>query len=271
MQADLTKRFSHGYTLQSNFTWSKALGEEEGASQEMNDNYRNGRNRALDKRLLSFDRKFVFRANGTLELPFGPGKALLGGSSGFLARLVESWQLGSIFNVFSGQPITFGSNVSSFNAETDGTPNQLGPMPKSGKITRVSDGVVYFQGILQPVADPAIAGMEASLRGRSTLQAIADSSGRIIMANPLPGQVGTMGYRTLLGPSSFGFDVNLVKRVRIGEGKDFEFRVDAIDVLNTPHFEAPTNDNLGINSLNFGRITSATGNRIVVLNARINF
>jgi len=268
MQADLTKRFSHGYTLQSNFTWSKALGEEEGAGQEMNDNYRNGRDRALDKRLLSFDRKFVFRTNGTLELPFGPGKALLGGSSGFLARVVESWQLGTIFNVFSGQPINFTSSVSSFNAETDGTPNQFGEIPRFGAITRVSDGVVYYQGVLQQVEDPSVAGMEASLRARSTLRAIADSSGRIIMANPLPGQIGSMGYRTAWGPGSYGFDINLVKRVRIGEGKDFEFRVDAIDVLNTPHFGNPETS---ISDNNFGRITSATGNRLVVLNARINF
>jgi len=101
-----------------------------------------------------------------------------------------------------------------------------------------------------------------------TLFAIADSSGNIILANPAPGQVGSLGYRALQGPGSFTLDVDLVKRVRIGEGKEFEFRVDAIDVLNTPRFGNPTT---AINDTNFGRITSASGNRIVVLNARINF
>jgi hypothetical protein len=272
MQFDVTKRFAQGWTLQSNVTWSKALGEEEGAGQEMNDNYRNGRNRAIDKRLLSFHRDFVFRNSGTWELPFGPGQLLLRSSGGILARIVEQWQLGGIFNMFSGQPVSFGSNVSSFNAETDGTPNQLGDLPRTGVVTRVADGVVFFPSLSQ-VADPLVAGITNAqgLQARSTLRAIVDSSGRLVMANPAPGQVGTMGYRTVNGPGSFGLDVNLVKRVRIGEGKNFEFRVDAIDVLNTPHFEAPTTDNLGINTNTFGRITSATGNRLVVLNARISF
>jgi hypothetical protein len=236
----------------------------------MNDNYRSGRDRALDKRLLSFHRDYVIRNSGTFELPFGPGKLLFPGSSGVLARFIEHWQLGAIFNVFAGEPMSFTSNVSSFNAETDGTPNQWGEIPKTGSVTRVSDGVVYYQGVLRQVSDPAVAGITTAqgLQGRSTLLAIADASGRIIMSNPLPGQIGSMGYRTVNGPGTFGFDVNLVKRVRIGEGKDFEFRVDAIDVLNTPHFGNPTT---AINDTGFGRITSATGNRLVVLNARINF
>jgi len=66
--------------------------------------------------------------------------------------------------------------------------------------------------------------------------------------------------------------VNLVKRVRIDETKEFELRVDAINVLNTPFWDNPITD---INSLNFGRITgNATnnaGNRAFILNARVNF
>ena len=63
--------------------------------------------------------------------------------------------------------------------------------------------------------------------------------------------------------------MNLVKRVRLGERKEFEFRVDAIDVLNRPNFANPDTD---INSPSFGRITATNGgNRIIVLNARINF
>jgi hypothetical protein len=184
---------------------------------------------------------------------------------------VERWQIGGIFNMFVGEPITFGSNSSTFNNETDGTSNQLGDIPKTGTITRVSDGVVFYPGLRQ-VRDPGTDAITTAqgLQARSTLFAIADSSGRIIMSNPAPGQIGTMGYRTIFGPGSFTFDANLVKRVRIGEGKEFEFRIDAIDVLNTPRFGNPE---VGINSTTtpFGRITSADGNRILVLNARINF
>ena len=47
-----------------------------------------------------------------------------------------------------------------------------------------------------------------------------------------------------------------------------EVRVDAINVLNHSNWGNP---NLDINSTNFGRITSKTGNRTFTINARLNF
>jgi hypothetical protein len=44
------------------------------------------------------------RMNGTIELPIGPNKFLLGNSSGILARLLERWQTSFIANVTSGSP-----------------------------------------------------------------------------------------------------------------------------------------------------------------------
>jgi len=277
MQIDATKRFSAGWTLQSNFTWSKALGEEEGAGQEMNDNYRNGRDRALDKRLLSFNRTYALRNSGTFELPFGPGKLIGAGSHGFLARLIERWQIGAIYNLYAGQPLSFslGNNVRTFNNETDMTPNQFGPIPGKGQATKTADGVVFFTGLNQ-TADPSInlITTDQGLRGRSAMFAITDSSGRILLANPVAGETGSLGYRVVQGPATFAFDMDLVKRVRIGERKEFEFRIDAINVLNKPTWGSP---NTNINDTNFGRITSTTNvdssnaSRIIVLNARISF
>jgi hypothetical protein len=52
-----------------------------------------------------------------------------------------------------------------------------------------------------------------------------------------------------------GFDLDLIKRVRIAEIREFEFRLDAVNVLNHPIFGNP---DLNINSNNFGRITTAS-------------
>ncbi len=101
--------------------------------------------------------------------------------------------------------------------------------------------------------------------------AIVDESGKLLLVNPTPGRLGSLSQFYLYGPGSFRLDVSLVKRVRIRETIKFEFRADAIDALNTPQWNNPTNANLDINSTNFGRITGAGGNRIVVLGARINF
>ena len=87
--------------------------------------------------------------------------------------------------------------------------------------------------------------------------------------NPAPGQLGTLGNTWIQGPRSIRFDLNLDKRISIDESKDLEFRVDIIDVLNHPNFDNPVS--LDINNVNFGRIQSATGNRSIVIGARVNF
>jgi len=66
-----------------------------------------------------------------------------------------------------------------------------------------------------------------------------------------------------------GLDADIIKRVRIAESKEFELRVDAINVLNHPNWGNPTTN---INSNNFGRISlPTTGNRQFTFNVRLNF
>ena len=274
MQTELNKRFSSGWTLQSNYTWSRTIGEHAGNTPALIDTlgYRNGRNRHLDKRLLPFHRTHVFKTNGSFELPFGPNKRFLNGSSGLLSRLTERWQFGAILNLFSGQPMTLTTLTTSFNNyPNNGTASLVGTLPKSsGTVTYDDVGVRYFEG-LRLVPDPSVAALttQQNLRGFSSMQAIADSNGRIIAVNATPGTLGSMDPSYLEGPGQVRFDVNLVKRVRIGERKEFEFRADAINLLNRTNFATPNTD---INNTNFGRITETIGgNRIIVLNARINF
>jgi hypothetical protein len=273
-QVELNKRYSNGWALQSNYTWSKALGEEEGAGQEMNDNYRNGRNRRLDKRLLSFHRPHVWRTSAVWEMPFGPGRKFLATSNKIISRLVERWQFGAIYNVFTGAPFNLSAETSSFNQFTDNTPLLVGNLPKDfGKVTRVENGVVYLDGLKQ-VKDPSVANITTSqgLQGRSTLMGITDANGNLILANPVPGQLGSLVQFYLQGPGSYRLDLNLVKRIQIREKANFEMRIDAINAFNSPEFDLPIVDNRNINSTNFGRITGTDNDpRIIVISLRINF
>jgi len=270
LQLNGNKRFSSGWTLLSNYTWSRALGEEEGDSQDLQNSYRNSRNRHIDKRLLGFHRTHIFRNSGIWELPFGTGHRFLPGARGIVGRLVEGWQLGGILNLFSGSPIGLSTQVSSFNQFVDNTPALLGEFPKdTGQVKRTANGVVYFDGYTQ-VPDPAISRLTGQqlLNQRSTLRAIADSSGNIVAVNPAPGTRGSLSQTFLEGPGSMRLDVNLIKRIRLQENKELQFRADAINLLNSPQFGNPITD---INSTSFGRITGAGGSRIVVLSARLSF
>src|SRR5262249_6515017 len=149
--------------------------------------------RRQDKRILSFDRKFAFRNSGTVELPFGPGKLLFNQSSGILARVFERWQISPIVSFTSGAPFTFSSDASSVNNLTDYTPTVLGRVPTTGTVTRVSDGVIFFPGLKQ-IPDPGIRSITTSqqLDTRSTMQAITDASGNLLMVNPSPGELGNL-------------------------------------------------------------------------------
>ena len=83
--------------------------------------------------------------------------------------------------------------------------------------------------------------------------------------------VNTLGLKWIEGPARFNFDANLIKRVKITETKEFEFRVDAVSILNHPIFDPPTAQNMSIDSTSFGRITSASGIRRFTMGARLNF
>jgi len=73
------------------------------------------------------------------------------------------------------------------------TANQVGKIP-DGSVQRVATGVVYFTGLTQ-IVDPAVANLpNATLRQVSGLKAIADSNGNPLLVNPLPGQMGTLGW-----------------------------------------------------------------------------
>jgi hypothetical protein len=138
------------------------------------------------------------------------------------------------------------------------------------KITSTPGRITYFDGFTR-VPDPGRANVTTvdNLRTASGQFAIQDAQGRLVMVNPAPGKIGTMGQNWIEGPGQYRLDANLIKRVRLTETKEFEVRLDAINVLNHPNFGNP---NMDINSPNFGQIAlPTTGNRTFTFNARLNF
>ncbi len=279
MTLQVTKRMSHGFTHYFAYNWSRSLGE---STSDLSMEYLDPRNRRLNKTLLDFHRTHDFRSNGTVELPFGPGRKFLNAAPGFLSRIVERWQFGAIFGWSSGAPIT----LTAANAEltwtlapqtinltrTPNTPNIVGTFPKSsGKLTYAANGAYYFDGLRQAV-DPSVNDLTTlqTLRSASSSRALADANGNIILANPAPGAVGTLGRAWIEGPTRANFDVNLVKRIRLGEQKEFEIRMDALNVMNNPRWNLSSPD---INNVDFGRLTASGdgANRRFTFTARLNF
>jgi hypothetical protein len=260
LQLQFTRRLTSGFTSTSAWTWSRSLSA--GATIDP-------QRRAIESTLQAADRAHQITSNGTFELPFGTGHSLLGNAPGWVQQIVNKWQLGGIMNLNTGSPLSITAPISTISTAS-AKPNVVGEIPKDmGKITKVSNGVVYFDGFTQ-IADPTFT--PTTLNGMNVAynnKAIVAPNGQVILVNPQPGELGTLGYTTLRGPGSLRLDMNMVKRFTIHENKEFEFRVDAINILNHPNFGNP---NANINGNNtFGRITTATGARSFVFNTRINF
>jgi hypothetical protein len=249
-------------------------------------------NRQLTKTLQAVDHKSQISSNGAYELPFGTDHFLMGGSPGWVQNIVSKWQLGGIMNFNSGAPLS----ITSLNGLTGITtitntaarPNVVGAIPSNlGQITKTSKGVFYFNGYSQ-IPDPGFAQVSPTCAATTTAcnglsaaytnKAITDPNGNIILVNPQPGQVGTLAQSTVRGPSRFDLDMNMVKRFKITESKQFEFRIDVVNILNHPNFAGPST---AMNTAGtFGQITSLAsglntggngGQRSLLINTRLNF
>jgi Carboxypeptidase regulatory-like domain len=290
LNLQVTRRLTSGFTNTTTYIWSKAMGYP-AATDAPDPN-----NRADMNSLQAVDRKHQLSSNGSYELPFGTGRQLLGSAPSWLQNIVGKWQIGSIMNWVSGAPLvltTGGTSTTGINTITNqsGKPVVVGAIPKDiGKVTKVANGVTYFAGFSQ-ITDPTFAQIsplcaastsncDGLLNGYSN-KALTDAKGNLILINPQPGNAGSLGRDVFRGPSRFDLDMNLVKRFRITETKEFEFRMDVVNVLNHPNFSAPSATNLSINQAgNFGAITSLAsgtniggngGLRSFVFNTRINF
>jgi hypothetical protein len=268
MQAQFTMRPKMGMSYQGTFTWGRSMGSPpNGGYQDPTDRHEYG--------VLFGHRLYEFKSNGILEFPVGPGKLLLGNSSGWLARLVESWQLSGIFNMVSGRPNTIGASNGLYAGT--GTPvitpegvAVFGEWPAKFGSVHWNEGAVtgsYFDpDTFVRVPDPQCARVtalqnldgfsSASPSARCNLQALARvlpsgqtaagmttlQDGRnavIVLRNPLPAERGNLALNTMEGPGLWLFDAALSKTIKISESKSLQFRIDARNVLNHPTPDDP--------------------------------
>ena len=96
----MEKRFSQGFTLQGDYTWSKFM---EATSRQ------NGIQDPLEHQISGSDRPQQFTANGIYEFPFGKGKRFLGAAPGWGDKIVGGWQVQAIYMAQTGSPMAFGN------------------------------------------------------------------------------------------------------------------------------------------------------------------
>jgi hypothetical protein len=183
------------------------------------------------------------------------------------------------YNIFSGAPASIEAMPMLYNSSLNNpgaTPDVVGPWNLTGGQihwgenlgTQNQVGGTYFGkvGTYRVVTDPQCApggildrtdAMGFNIRTGITcpLNAIADSSGKIVLQNPLPGKRGTLGQRSITGPGDWTLDGSLSKSFKITESKQLQIRFDAINVLNHPRLTGNTaTPEYSINDADFGTV-----------------
>ncbi|HEX4996597.1 MAG TPA: hypothetical protein VFY29_00120, partial [Terriglobia bacterium] len=128
-QAQYTLRLPSGVSLQATYLTSKtlalprdfyrtntfnanALGGQSFGSVTGFSDPKNEETRKQDYGESSDSLKHAVRLNGVFPLPFGPGQPLLSTAPGWVTKILGGWQMGVIYNLQSGQPLSI------FGAET---------------------------------------------------------------------------------------------------------------------------------------------------------
>jgi len=301
LQVQSSIRPIQGFSGQVTYSWSKNLG--------VTGTFTDPTNRAQDYTTINNNPGHSLRMNGTIELPIGPNKLLMGNSSGWLARAIEQWQLGLIYNLTSGSPMSITATSMLY---ANGVPDAVYPVDfNSLKGVRwgTQNGAFlegrYFDNndLFVKVDDPQC-GLVTSNQGlnnvvggvqtRCTLDSLAmavpagtagaidrvfaDGQTRpsvIVLQHPQPGKRGTFGQNTLIGLGSYRFDATLGKTFRMSESKSLQVRFDAQNVLNHPQPNNPGGGAVPAVSITgndyFGRIQQKGGGRSLQGQLRFNF
>jgi hypothetical protein len=272
VQGHLSQRFSHGFSGQFAYTFSKTLGD--------GGVYRAENDLALSKSLLLSDRTHVIQQNFTYLLPFGKGGNYLTHAPTWADEIIGGWQIASGMTWQSGAPLTFtGLNTLSQYTQigfTSGTATAqlVNPLPTNYEQVVKGNGYVTYYPTLSVQSAPTPnfgTGSDATaLAGKFTNFQVVGPNGQVILANAQPGFTGNtaLNLPQARGPGLLSFNGAGSKIFRIKEKYSVTVRADVLNLLNKPQWGNP---NTNINSTSFGRITTATGSRTVVLNGRLDF
>jgi hypothetical protein len=99
-QVQFERRFSKGFTVQGNYTFSKFMEAT---------NYLNGADSMPIESISDFDVPHRFVASGIWELPIGAGKSFLGNANSVVNGIFGGWQISAIYTAQAGTPIDFAS------------------------------------------------------------------------------------------------------------------------------------------------------------------
>ncbi len=233
LQISLKKRFSKGFTLLTDYTFSKAI--ENPGSNYGDTGHQNARDLDADRGLAGVDVRNRWVSSLLYELPFGHNKPLISDAHGVLNSIVGGWQLGAVSTVQSGLPFTISGGA--------GRPNRVcnGETPPGGHtVTEWFDTSCF--PLPAAVPDPVHGGVYIPF--------------------------GNAGANILTGPGIVDLDLSAFKSFVMSETKRLEFRSEWFNSLNHPNFLNPS---ASVGTGTFGEILNAGPSRQIQMALKFIF
>lgn len=246
------RRFQGGLEFQGSYTLSKSLDDKSydptftritgGGGQTAQSTPLDAANRRLTYGRSDFDRTHVWQANWVYQLPFGPGRRF-GTSGGALERLIGGWEVGGIFLYETGRPFTVVSGTNSFSNVGQSRANFSGDDYSIGKVKD----------------DPA-----------TGLPYLFTPEQRALFSIPSAGDYGNQPRNAFRLPSYWNLDASLIKKTRIREEMNLEFRAEISNLTNSVSWGFPAS--AATSRATLGRITgTASSARVIQLGMKFNF
>ncbi|BDC50296.1 hypothetical protein F183_A26120 [Bryobacterales bacterium F-183] len=252
-QAELNRRFSKGLSFTTAYTLAKNLADNAGpapsgfAGETGGGRVTNSLDRRADRGDVYATRRHRFVSTMVYELPFGKGRAFMGGANRAVDAIFGGWQVSSILTLQSGPyltPVFSGGDPSGTNAPSRGAqrPDRLG----NGSVAN-------------PTRDQWLDRSAFLCPGRAIGSATPFNCaiGTTPGTTPAPiGRFGNSGVGIVTGPGTFGLNAALSKTFRITEVVRMRAEGSFTNVPNWTNLGDPQMD---ITNNNFGRITGSRG------------
>ena len=159
----------------------------------------------MNRFVADFDRTHMFHVTNIWELPFGKGKHWANRDK-FASAILGGWQVNNLISLMSGRPFT----VTADGASLD--------MPGS---SQRGDQI-----------KPSVAKLGGTGKGMSFFDPLA-------FAPVTTARFGTAGYDAMRGPGAVNWDLGIFREFRATERIKVQFRAEAFNFTNTPHFNNP--------------------------------
>ncbi len=220
LQTRIEKRFTAGFSLLGSYMFSKTMGDSCGFAGSGNAGgcgVQNPRDLRAEYSLDNQHMPHRFVTSSIWELPFGQGRRWGSSWNGIADALLGGWSVGGIVTITSGQPRTPTVRGNPSNTGDDDRPNLLG--------------------------DPILP------RGERSIESWFNTD--VFVPNE-KFSYGNAGRNIIFEPGNANVDFAAYKRFFIQEDMAIQFRFEAFNFFNTPHFGSP---NTQVGNRNFGRIT----------------